>query len=72
VDPINDECGGCGVDVNEASVVEVNTGFAPGDSGSGTTGNAYEQAEGSTSAQADGLLQVIVELKVRSFCVRRK
>ena len=55
--------------VNEASVVEVDVGLAPRDGGSGTTGDAYEQAEGSAGAQADGLLQVIVELKVGSFCV---
>lgn len=70
VDSFDDECGGCVGDINESSVVEVNTRLAPSDGRSGTTTDVYKHAEGSTSTQADGLLQVIMELKVRSFCVR--
>lgn len=70
MDLINDECGGCGVDVNETSVVEVNTRLAPGDGRSRTTRDVHKQAQGATGTKADGLLQVVMELKVRSFCVR--
>lgn len=70
MDFIDDERGGRVGDFNESSVVEVDTRLTPSDGGSGTAGDFYKQAKGATSTQADSLLQVIVEIKVRSFCER--
>lgn len=70
VDFIDDKRGGRVGDFNESSVVEVDTKLTPSDGGSGATGDFYKQAKGATSTQADGLLQVIMEIKVRSFCER--
>lgn len=71
MDLINDERGGRVGDFNEASVVQINTRLTPSEGRNGTTSDFNEQAEGATSTQADGLLQVIMELKVRSFCLAR-
>ncbi len=71
VDFIDDERGGRVGDFNESSVVEVDTRLTPSDGGSGTTADFYKQAKRATSTQADGLLQVIVEIKVRSFYERQ-
>lgn len=71
MDLIDDECGGCVGDFNESSVMEINTRLTPSEGGNGTTSDFNEQAEGATSTQADGLLQVIVELKVWIFCVSK-
>lgn len=51
--------------------MEINTRLTPSEGGNGTTSDFNEQAEGATSTQADGLLQVIVELKVWIFCVSK-
>lgn len=71
VDLINDECCGRAGDFNKSSVVEVNIRLTPCEGGHWTASNLYEQTEGAASTQADGLLQVIVQLKVRSFCVSK-
>lgn len=71
MDLIDDERGGRVGDFNESSVMEVNTGLTPSEGRNRTTSDFNEQAEGATSTQADGLLQVIMELKVRSFCVSK-
>lgn len=69
MDLVNDECGRLVGDFNESSVLEVNSRLTPSEGRNRTTGDLYKQAEGATSTQADGLLQVIMKLKVRSFCV---
>lgn len=65
---VNNECGGCVCDLNESSVVQVNTGFAPGEDGNRTATDFDKHAQRAAGTQADGLLQVIVELEVWGFC----
>lgn len=70
VNLIDYECGGLAGDFNETSIMEVYARLAPRDGGSGSASNIDKQAQGTTSTEADGLLQIIVELKVRCFFVK--
>lgn len=71
MDLVNDERGRHVGDFNETSVVQINTRLTPSEGRNGTTRDFNEQPEGATSTQADGLLQVVMELKVRRFCLSR-
>lgn len=49
MDLVNDECGGLVGDLDEASVVEVDTRLAPGDGRCGTASDVGVESEGATS-----------------------
>lgn len=66
----NDLCGSFS-DFNEATVVEVDTRFAPGNCRDWSSNDCGKETKRTSGSQADGLGHIIMKLNIRSFCVKR-